>query len=178
MRNDPYMPRVRPIFWICMASAALAAQAESPRELQILVSVKQKMTQNLQQVPNYTCLETIERARRMPRSLVISRDGGPGPFQFQDVARVEVAQVGREELFARPGARQFEEKRLSALVSGGLIGNGIFALLAHDIFVNRVATYQYAGKENVEGRELIRYDYQIPYFSSGYRIVTEGGSSK
>ena len=155
-----------------------AGQAEAPRELLLLANIKQKMQQNLRQVPNYTCLETVERSRRMPRSQVISKDGGPGSFLPQDIVRLEVAEVEGKEFFARPGARNFEETRLSVFVNSGMIGNGMFALFTHAIFAGETATYRFAGKQNVEGRDLLRYDYQVSYLSSGYTIMTNLGKAK
>src|SRR3984957_15703549 len=99
------------------------------------------MKQNLRQIPNYTYLETIERSRRMPRSLVISRNGGPGPFRPVDIVRLGGAEVGGKEFFSRPGARHFEDTRLSVFARSGMIGNGMFALRTHAIFVSANASY-------------------------------------
>jgi hypothetical protein len=163
---------------VLLTCAALwAGQAEMPRELILLANIKDKMKQNLRQIPNYTCLETIERSRRMPRSLVISKDGGPGPFRPQDIVRLEVAEVEGKEFFARPGARSFEETRPWLFARGGMMGNGTFAMLTHAIFASEIATYHFAGQENVEGRDLLRYDFQVSYISSGYTIITNLGQA-
>jgi hypothetical protein len=168
----------RVIMALLTCGSVWAGQTEAPRELVLLTNIKQKMKQNLQQVPNYTCLETVERSRRMPRSQVISKDGGPGPFQPLDIVRLEVAEVEGKEFFSRPGARNFEETRLSAFVNSGMIGNGMFALFTRAIFANDIATYVFAGQQNVEGRDLLRYDYQVSYLSSGYTIMTNLGKAK
>jgi hypothetical protein len=170
------MSRVALALLTCIA--LWAGQNETPRELILLANIKQKMKQNLQKVPNYTCLETVERSRRMPRSQVISKDGGPGPFQPLDIVRLEVAEVEGKEFFSRPGARNFEETRLSAFVNGGMIGNGMFALFTRAIFASDIATYTFAGKQNVEGQDLLRYDYQVSYLNSGYTIMTNLGKAK
>jgi hypothetical protein len=47
--------------WGLAGAASCAAQAEVPRELLALARIKQKMAQNLSRMPDYTCLETIER---------------------------------------------------------------------------------------------------------------------
>ncbi len=169
------MTRVFLALWTC--AAARAGQPEAPRELALLANIKQKMKQNLRQIPNYTCLETIDRSRRMPRSLVISRNGGPGPFRPLDIVRLEVAELEGKEFFSRPGARNFEETRLSVFARGGMMGNGMFALWTHAIFVSENATYQFAGKQNLEGRDLLRYDYQVSYLNSGYTVKTDLGEA-
>jgi hypothetical protein len=132
------MTRVLLALWTC--AALRAAQPEMPRDLLLLANIKQKMRQNLRQVPNYTCLETIERSRRYPRSLVVSRDGGPGPFQPLDTLRLEVAEVEGKEFFARPGARNFEDTRPRTFARDGMIGNGVFTLLTRSIFAEEAAT--------------------------------------
>ena len=161
--------------WMC--SALWAGQPGAPVEYALLAKIKQTMKRNLQRVPNYTCLETIERSRRMPRSLVVSRDGGPGPFRSQDIVRLEVAEVEGKEFFSRPGARDFHETSLEAFVNGGMIGNGTFALFTKDIFATDGPTYRFGGKENVEGREVVRYDYQVPYLGSGYTVKSQFGAA-
>src|SRR6266545_4629161 len=80
-----------------------AAQSDVAREVLLLARIKQKMKTNLLQVPNYTCLQTIEREHRTPRG----RD-----FKPLDVIRLEVAQVDNKEMFAWPGGGRFEEASL------------------------------------------------------------------
>jgi hypothetical protein len=169
------MKRVSLALWIC--SALWGGQPGAPGEYALLSKIKQTMKRNLRQVPNYTCLETIERLQRLPRSLVVSRDGGPGPFRPQDIVRLEVADVEGKEFFSRPGARDFHETNLEAFVNGGMIGNGIFALFTKDIFATNGPTYHFGGKENMEGREVVRYDYQVPYLGSGYTVKSQFGAA-
>ena len=47
------------------------------------------------QVPNYTCLETMERSQRWPRAK---------SFRPLDTVRLEVSNVDGKELLAWPGA--------------------------------------------------------------------------
>jgi hypothetical protein len=162
----------------CQQAVFPAGQPGAPGEYALLSKIKQTMKRNLQRVPNYTCLETIERSQRLPRSLVVSRDGGPGPFRPQDIVRLEVAEVEGKEFFSRPGARDFHETSLEAFVNGGMIGNGIFALFTKDIFATDAPTYHFGGKGNMEGRELVRYDYWAPYLGSGYTVKSEFGAAE
>jgi hypothetical protein len=82
------------------------------------------------------------------------------------------------QLFSAPGAGKFEEKDLSAFFNGGMFGNGVFALFAHDIFVSGAATYRFFGEEPIEGRKLLRYDYDISFLNSGYLIKTQHGQAR
>ena len=73
--------------------------------------------------------------------------------------------------------RRFEDKNLTSFVSSGMIANGMFALHAHNLFVNDTAAFEYRGEENLDGRDAVRYDYRIAQFMSGYRISSRGASA-
>jgi hypothetical protein len=162
------------IFVTFVSTLFCAAETGLPRDLAQLVRIRQRMNQNQNRVPNYTCLETITRSRRPPRSLVISRNGGRGPFRRHDIVRLEVAEADHQEFFASPGAYNFTETDISTFVTGGLIGNGLFTGFAREIFSPSRATYQFIGEANVAGRLLLRYDYQVSLLVSNYRLKSLG----
>ena len=143
------------------ATVTLASAGDLPPELMQLAHFKQKIRQDLAQVPNYTCLETMQRYQRGRRAY---------SFRPLDTVRLEVSNVNGKELLAWPGARRFEDKNLTSFVSGGMIGNGMFVLHAHNLFVNDTSPFVYRGEDDLDGREAIRYDYSTPEFLSGYRI--------
>ena len=153
----------RPAAFVLLLSALAAAAAadDLPPELIRLARFKQKIRRDMAQVPNYTCLETMERSQRLPRAR---------SFRPLDTVRLEVSNVDGKELLAWPGARRFEDKNLTSFVSTGMIANGMFALHAHNLFVNDTTAFEYRGEESLDGRAAIRYDYRIPQFLSGYRI--------
>src|SRR3982751_951907 len=120
------------LWWICGA-AALFAQ---PQPDSLLDRIREHMRRRLSDVPNYTCRETIERAE--------SRGGTP-EFHLMDTLQLEVAQVGRQELLARPG-EPFEDRPNSAFASSGLMTNGAFAMHARGLFFGDRAAWKYAGE--------------------------------
>jgi hypothetical protein len=135
-----------------------------PEQL-LLARVKHHVGQTLLQLPNYTCIETIERSRRSsPKKR----------FELVDALRLEVAYVGGKEMFSWPGAGKFEDREISAIVGGGTIGNGSFALHARSVFLSSVPTYHYEGetKETSQGgsRRIHTFRYDVPQFQSGYTI--------
>jgi hypothetical protein len=150
-------------------------QGELPHDQVLLRDIKRKMRQNLSRVPNYTCLETISRGRRAPERLVISVPGKEVPFRRIDVLRLEVAEVNGKELYAHAGEHNFEEREISEFGKGGLIGNGSFSLFAHDVFATNVPSYQFIGEEQMEGHALLRFDFTVPQFISGYQVGTNFG---
>jgi hypothetical protein len=137
------------------------AQNDIAPELLTLARIKVKAAENLKRLPNYTCLETIERSRRRAPSK---------RYELLDTVRLEVAVVGGKELFAWPGGGQFEERELSKMVPGGAIGNGNFALHARSVFLSNAAMFTYAGERYRDDRRTIRFDYRIPRMFSGYTI--------
>lgn len=130
-------------------------------ETLLLARIKLRAAENLSALPNYTCLETIERSRRRAAAR---------RFEFVDLLRLEVAFVNNKELFAWPGSEKFEERELSEIVGGGTIGTGSFALHARSVFLSRAPTFTHVGERFREGRRTIRYDYRVPAMQSGYRL--------
>lgn len=153
------MVRMPPVLLLWAASFA-AAQDLAP-EVLLLQRVRIKAAQNLTRLPNYTCLQTIERSLR------------PGPKkkpQIVDTVRLEVALVNGKELFAWPGSRRFQDTEIRKLVVSGAIGTGSFAGLAKSVFQTRGPQFHYVGLEERNGRMCHRWDYVVPQLSSGYRL--------
>ncbi|MEZ5404127.1 MAG: hypothetical protein R2729_30890 [Bryobacteraceae bacterium] len=160
--------------WLIVAAVAAAgvcaAQSEpshpgiAPEVLRI-ARIKVRARENLEQLPNYTCTETIERSRRGAKSR---------RFRLTDTLRLEVALVGGKELYAWPGANKFDDRELRDMV-GGTIGNGSFALHARSVFLSNVPTYKYIGEVEEFGRKLYRYSYYVPVNRSGYQLLNRSG---
>ncbi len=147
--------------WAWVSAAALAAQTGSPPGEELLNRIKTRAEQNLKGLPNYTCLQTIERSQRSAPAL---------PFEPVDRIRLEVALIDKQELFAWPGAGNFEEKDISEFVPGGSASTGSFALHAYAIFLSHGPSFSYVGEESRGGSRVIRYDYRVPRAESGYYL--------
>ena len=84
----------------------------------LLGRVRQVVAGMLVRLPNFTCLETLERSERM---------GGEKRFRLLDRLRLEVAYVNGQELYAWPGSSKFDETALHSLITGaGAYGTGDF----------------------------------------------------
>ncbi len=140
---------------VCLAQDGVEASALA------LARIKARMAENLTRLPNYTCTQVIERSVRRARSR---------KFELLDTVRLEVAVVEGKELFAWPGAGRFEEREISDLVHGGAIGNGSFALHARSVFMGRAPVFRFAGKEARNGRPIVRFDYTVAQFASGFQV--------
>jgi len=139
------------------------ASSNEQRSLQgsLLTLIRTKMADNLSRLPNYTCLQTIERSHR---------GVGKKRFNRQDLVRLEVALVEGRERFAWPGAQRIEETDLSKLLETGVFGSGNFGIFARAIFLTDTAQFDYAGETHFEGRAAIQFRYRVSAGVSDYRI--------
>jgi hypothetical protein len=60
----------------------------------------------------------------------------------------------------------------------GTLGNGLFGPYLKDVLIGGSVASQYKGEEEVGGRLLARYDYQIPPLISGQMIHMLEGSGR
>jgi len=148
---------------VCAGVVAILclAQTEVPREVLLLARIQQKMREQLARMPDYTCLETIERFERAHRA---------PSFRLVDTVRLEVAHVGAKELYARPGGQKFEESELPNLIGWGMMASGDFALHLKSVFGSGIPVFNYGGEEELDGRRTVRYHYRVPQNLSGYRL--------
>jgi hypothetical protein len=152
--------------FLCLAAPmALSVQcgASEPADRgEILVArVRAVMDDMLHRLPDYTCVQTIERLARKPSQK---------NFRLLDRVRVEVAYYKGSELYAWPGAPKLEERNLAEMVGGvGAIGTGDFAL-------HLMATYRgpaplhFAGEEVLQGRPALKFTQTVPIALSTFRL--------
>lgn len=158
------------VVWLGLMLLPATAQSQeglSP-ELLTLARIKQRMGAVAARLPNYTCLETIERSEAT---------GSSGEFVRLDLLRLEVAHAGDKELYAWPGAGRFEGKGPSEMIGVGMIGSGDFAAHVRDIFLGRSPTFRYLGEEDASGVRAVRYAFQVSQLNSGYTIHSAMGSA-
>ena len=150
---------------LCVLASGWPASSQSelpPRVLQ-LAELKRNIKTRLARLPNYTCLETIERSQRK---------NARQAFRYLDTVRVEVAAVKDREVYAWPGATEFGDRDITEIVGAGMIGGGSFAEEIRSIFVNNASTIIWHGEEQRFGRRALRWDYRIPYNLSGWTVRT------
>jgi len=137
-----------------------AADTVSP-ELILVQRVRYHMGRMLTSLPNYTCLQTIERSERVsPRKKPT----------INDVVRIEVALLDGKELFSWPGTGRFVDTEISQMVKGGAIGTGSFGLHARAVFMGASAKYKYEGTETYKGRNAHKWTFIVPQERSGYHV--------
>ncbi len=112
-----------------LLTAALPGQ-DLPPWLLLLARVKQHGRATFEHIPDYACLETVNRFEK-PRYGV--------SFRPVDTLHLEVASVGGKEVFARQGAARFGDGDLHAFISEGVISSGDFSAAPLNLFVRDVA---------------------------------------
>ena len=127
----------------------------------ILQRIGDKVAEHLSLLPNYTCHEVVNR---LVRPLNNSR------FIQHDRVELEVAFVGQQELFARVGDPQFQEQKITNLVTTGAIGNGLFGDHAEAIFLGDAASFEYSGVFDKDGHKAYRYNFQVPLNKSNFSV--------
>jgi hypothetical protein len=151
---------VRTVAVLCAVALGIAAQTPAPEDATLLQRIRTHMMEMLASQPNYTCLETVERTRR---------NGAAGKFELQDTLRVEVALVNGKEMFAWPGAKQFEDKDLRQFIPSGMFGTGDFALHAKIVFGTNLPTFE-RGESTPGDRATVRFDFKVQRVRSGFRV--------
>ena len=143
-----------------IAAVILTAQARQ-EDVVRLSRIRQAIRAHLDGMPNFTCLQTVERYQLAPKAK---------HEELIDVLRLEVAYVSNKEMYAWPGSHHFEDRDLREIVSTGAFSTGGFALHARSIFLGSNTTFTYVGEETIDNKPAWRYDYTTPQFRSDYNI--------
>ncbi len=147
---------------IAAAAGALWGASEVPdRETVLVGRVRVVMNELLHRLPDYTCVETIERSARKPAQT---------KFHLLDRVRVEVAYYKGSELYAWPGAPKLEERDLGEMVGGeGAIGTGDFALYLMAAY-RGPAPLHFAGNDTLRGRAALKFTQTVPVALSNFQV--------
>jgi hypothetical protein len=149
---------------LLLAGTALALPpqgAEDPEGL--FQRIRARAEQHLAQLPNYTCHQTINRMLRTHST-----------FKHLNTVELEVAFVGQQELFSRPGEDKFEQQPIEKMVQGGTIGNDLLGSHIDSIFSQEGAEFKYAGAGKKGGRRTFRYDLRVPVEKSTFLVRHKG----
>ncbi len=156
--------RLAPVYLMLLSLQALPGQYDPKAPLTadtiLMARIRSVVSRMMTRMPNFTCVETIERSRREQTSK---------KFQLLDTVRLEVALVDGKELYAWPGAKRFEESDVGQMVGGqGAIGTGDFALHAKSIYFSGNAKFEYKGQEMINGRPAHKFYFRVPMAGSYY----------
>jgi hypothetical protein len=150
-----------------MAGAwAQTKDASSPETAGLLEQIKQRATEDLASVPNYVCVDSIER------SMII-----PGERQFRRLDRVhlELAHIDGADRFSWLGNSTFQARAPTVMVGYGASFGGDFADNRALVFKNNSTKISYAGRVTLDGRPALRYEYDHPHGALGVANGNESG---
>ena len=167
MRPSGFLRIALPLLCSLLACTVTSAQSDLPPGILKLSRLNRKMAVVLDELPAFSCLETISRSVRNSKSTRLT------PL---DTLRLEVGFVGGKEVYSWPGVKRFNESSISDLIGVGLTSNGEFAAHARNIFVNRIAEVSYVGEEALHGHSAAKYRYRIPSLYSAWRLTFAGRS--
>ncbi len=160
---------MRPVILLTVAACGLGApqSQELPRWVLELSRVKRHLRANFERLPNYVCLQTVNRFEKAPNV----RD-----FRLVDTWRLDVAQVGNHEMLALAGTGSLEAEAPPEVLQQGAFGTGAYSSLARNLFVNDAGRTTGWGEEQMDGRAAFRFDFEIPQMVSAYLL--QSGSAK
>ena len=138
--------------------------ASSPESTGLVEQIKQRAMQDLATVPNYVCVDSIERSLWIP---------GERQFRRLDRVHVEVAHVEGADRFSWLRNSTFKSRNPTVMVGYGASFGGSFADNRTLVFRNSRTKILYAGRVTMNGRPALRYDYDAP---RGALRVSVGGS--
>jgi hypothetical protein len=120
-------------------------------------------------LPDFTCLETIERFDRQATHTA--------KFRPVDTVRLEIGYSDRHEWYARPGDLKFSVDNPASLAgTQGLIGDGVFGITLHNLFATDGAVFTARGEYSIGSRKAVKFDFRFPAQSNIAKISILGGT--
>jgi hypothetical protein len=144
-----------------LLTAVLPGQDLAPGA-RLLARVKEHGHATFAHIPDYACLETVDRYR-------LSRSINP-----TDTLHLEVAVVGGKELFARKGATQFQDDDPAVFVTAGMIGSGDFSATPLNLFVSDAAWITAPSEAGLSDRKPLRFEFEVSALAAAYRVQNRG----
>jgi len=131
---------------------AQTEDAYSPENTVILEQINQRAMADLASVPNYVCVDSIERSVWIP---------GEHQFRRLDRIHLELAHIEGADRFSWLGNSVFELKSPTEMVGYGTSFRGDFADNRTLVFRNDWTKISYAGRVTTDGRSALRYEYDV-----------------
>jgi hypothetical protein len=173
--------------WLALGACLAGGADRDPKD--VLKRVTAKAVAAGKAIPNYTCVETVNRnffrpaAPGLPRacSLVLEqRQHRTLDMQLRllstDRLRLDVAMVQRGEVFSWVGASKFDDSDLGRLVHSGPVGTGAFGAFLSVVFGQDQPSFEFAKNAEVDGRAVLEYSFSVRREDSHYKMKLNDGS--
>ncbi|HXB75511.1 MAG TPA: hypothetical protein VNY05_45180 [Candidatus Acidoferrales bacterium] len=156
------------LFALAAIAPRFASAQDIAPEVLLLSRIRDHVREELAHLPNYTCMETMQRFRKAA--------GPKETLKAFDTVHLEVLYADGKELYASPGDRRFLDDNPVNFIGSGMIGTGTFASWLRTLFVDNQATFAWRGPERVAGHRSVRWDFRVPVRWSGYTLTVAGVS--
>src|SRR5215469_766537 len=144
---------------------AQTKESASPQIESPIGQIKLRVAEDLAGVPNYICVDSIERFLWIPRD---------HQFRRLDRVHLELAHIEGADRFSWLGNSIFQPRTPTAMVGYGASFGGDFADNRVLVFKNGWTKISYIGGVTMDGRPALRYDYDAP---GAVLRVTNGNQS-
>lgn len=158
----------------------LAAQAQTtPDPTEVFAHARDIVLDRIDRLPNYTCVQTVNRSYFKQGSepascdkMIGERIKKPPKLQIEatDRLRLDVKVSEGTEVGSWAGADKFDSRSIVDIVGTGPVGTGAFGTLNSDIFSNEGASFQYVGQTEADGAKVLEYRFEVPVSASHYLI--------
>jgi hypothetical protein len=155
-----------------LAAAVLArawaqtSDASSPESAGLLEQIKQHATEDLASLPNYVCVDSIERSLWIP---------GEREFRRLDRVHAELAHIEGADRFSWIGNSAFQSRTPTVMVGYGAGFGGDFSDNRTLVFKNSQAKLSYAGRVTIDGRLALRFEFDHPRGALGVANGNQSG---
>jgi hypothetical protein len=133
---------------------------------QTLDQIRQRAIADLASVPNYVCVDSIERAMSIP---------GQSQFRRLDRVHLELAHIEGADRFSWLGDSIFQSRSPTVVLGYGASFGGDFADNRALVFKNNATEISYAGRVTIDGRPALRYEFDSPRGALGVANGKESG---
>jgi len=148
------------VFMATICAAQVAPTTDEVARGQ-LMEMRAKMRLTLKSLPNYVCHQTTERLRAWkPKAKPISLD----------TFELEVAQIEGNEMYSLPGRNMFAGSQLEKTLPFGLVGTGAYTSQVIDILFGPGTQFRWVGKETIDGRATLRWDFTLARADSDWTV--------
>jgi hypothetical protein len=165
-----------------VAACAVAPGQQSPDADSALQRSRERVLADLQRMPHYTCVQTINRQYYVTKSKAAScaaliADHGKNSDMLTlrgwDRLRLEVAIVDGNNVYSWVGASRFEGDTLGQLAGHGPLSSGDFGTYLELLFKRAVISFN--GEDLTGKRRLLAYSYDVPLDRSSYKVHSKDG---
>ena len=168
---------------LILICGAIRARAADPDPTLVLQRVAIKTMVRANTLPNYTCVQTVNRDFYRPLATAVGQTCAKVLEQRQlptfdtglrliltDRLRLDVTLTSQGEIYSWVGASKFEDSGIASVVHQGPIATGSFGAFLTIIFGQDPKSFQYQGTVRENGRTLMEYRFRVEKEESHYKV--------